>query len=319
MDPNDIKRTSFCNKTVENIVSNTMKQYILKDMSNRSNICYNSRYAKIFNPQYKKNLSNPHIFCIKSCGSPYLLYCTRINNVPYCILIDKKVNKGHSFPKMFLIQYRFSDGLFDGSLFECELIRDNSNQWFLLIADIYYYKNKIQLKRIDIIDRINTIHNILESEYKDDEFCNICPIQVKRYFDIIDKDYVFDEFIPSLNYKTRGLYFIPMNVTYSNILFMFDDIVLKNIYKKKINTINFKLIKTMKPEVYELYLNGEDTLTKIDYAYIPNITISKYIKELTDKKGDIIVKCKLNKRYNKWQPIEETSDRMDHVNDLDII
>ena len=41
---------------------------------------------------------------------PYLLYCTQINDVNYCFLIDKKIKDGYKFPKIFLVHYRFESG-----------------------------------------------------------------------------------------------------------------------------------------------------------------------------------------------------------------
>ena len=49
-------------------------------MKLRTGITPTSRYAKIFNPQYSQNLNNPHIICLKSSGTPYLLFCTQIND-----------------------------------------------------------------------------------------------------------------------------------------------------------------------------------------------------------------------------------------------
>ena len=66
------------------------------------------------------------------------------------------------------------------------------------------------MKDVTITDRINHINTILETEYIDNTFCDTCPLFVKRYFDIIDKQFVLSEFIPSLNYKVRGIYFVPL-------------------------------------------------------------------------------------------------------------
>ena len=75
----------------------------------------------------------------------------------------------------------------------------------------------------------------------------------------------------------------------------------KNNYKNK-TTINFKIIKTIKPDVYELYLNNEtkSSIIKHSYASIPNIKTSKWLKDLLDSKEDVMVECKLNKNFNKW-------------------
>ena len=323
MDPKEINKTSFCNKSVDNIISNDLKKYIIDDMKLRTSLTPSSRYAKIFNVDYMKNFKNPHIFCLKSYGAPYLLYFTKINNVNYTLLIDKKVKSGHNYPKMFIIQYRFHEDLYTGSLFETELVRDNSNNWCLLIADMYYYKGKI-MKNMCITERVSMLHDMMKNEYNDDEYCNICPIIIKKYFDICNKNIAIEEFIPSLNYKTRGLYFIPMNINYSNVLYMFSDEELKYNFKVKKNNkniLNFKVIKTMKPEVYELYLNGKDTIVKIDHAYIPNIKCSKYLHDLfnCEEDKDITMECEYNKDFDKWKPLKLTNDRINHVSDLDLV
>ena len=70
MDPTSFTQTSFCGSTVDNITENEAKQYILNQMSIKcSGITYQSRYAKVYNEQYKKNLNNPHILCLKSRDS----------------------------------------------------------------------------------------------------------------------------------------------------------------------------------------------------------------------------------------------------------
>ena len=318
MDPKEINNTSFCNKTVDNIVSNDLKRYIIDDMRNRTKITPTSRYAKIFNHNYSKNLNNPHIFCLKTFGSPYLLFLTRINGIDYSLLIDKKVNKGHEYPKMFVVQYRFEKELYNGSLFECELLRDDDNCWKLLIADIYYYCGKIMNDTV-ITDRINTIHTVLTDRYIDDTFCNICEMEVKRYFDIVDYEECISEFISKLNYKIRGIYFVPINIKYSKILYMFRDDELRVNFKKTESHLNFKITKTAKPEIYELFLNDHDTLQKICIAHIKNIEMSRYINDLFSSDSDIIVECIYNKNFKKWEPLKQTDKRIHHVNDLRII
>ena len=320
MDPKEINQTNFCNKKVDNIISNELKKYIIDDMKLRTSLTPTSRYAKIFNPDYSKNLNNPHISCLKTYGTPYLLFFTKINSVNYVLLIDKRVKTGHNYPKMFVVQYRFNDDLFNGTLYECELLRDNDNDWKLLLADLYYYKGKI-MKDTCITDRIDIMHRSLENEYIDDTFCDICPLEIKKYFDIEDTQDILAEFVPQLNYKIRGLYFVPININYSKILYMFTDDELKvNIVKKNDkNILNFKITKTMKPEIYELHLNDHDTLNKIGYAYISSIKHSRYIYDLFKNDEDIIVECEYNELFKKWQPLKQTHQRIHHVNDLDII
>ena len=65
MDPTSFTKTSFCNIKIDNITTNESKQFILNQLSILcSDIKYNSRYAKVFNDQFSKNLKNKHIFFI---------------------------------------------------------------------------------------------------------------------------------------------------------------------------------------------------------------------------------------------------------------
>ncbi len=306
MDPKHITRTSFCNKEVDNVTDNPMKKYILENLSIKTGLKYDTRYAKVYNEQFKKNLNNPHIVCLKSSGTPYLLFCTQINDINYCFLIDKKVKDGYEYPKIFIVHYRFDPDLFKGTLFEVELIRDKEENWCILIGDIYTYSGAT-MKNTQVHDRINMCIDTLENKYIDDDFCNICPLIIKKYFDIQEIKNIMDDFIPSLPYRIRGFYFVPLKTSYSKILYLLKD----NDYKK-INSVNkelisFRIIKTVKSDIYELYLHNEqkNNIIKHSYASIQNIDTSRWLKDLIEKKDECIVQCKLNPLFNKWVPIKE--------------
>lgn len=317
MDPSSLTKTSFCGKTVDNVTNNEVKQYILDDMKLKcGGIQYNSRYAKVYNQQYSRNLNNPHLICLKSSGSPYLLYCTQINGVNYSFLIDKKVKVGYDFPKIFVTPYQFDTDIFLGTLFETELIRDKHSNWFLLLGDIYYHKSSSTNTTV-IMDRVNLIHTILTKQYNSDSFCDVCPIQVKRFFDFKDKDYIMNEFIPNLHYNTRGFYFVPLKCSYSKILYMFKEGDLKKPEKQKKNTLNFMIQKTLKRDVYDLYLQGKNNIVKHGIACVPNLKSSQMIRGLfNDSTEDIIVECKFNDKFQKWEPLQKVNDSMSRSDDI---
>ena len=318
MDTKALTKTSFCNKQIDNVTNNDVKKHILDDLFNKTNITFKYRYAKMYNQQFQKNFNNPHLICLKTIGSPYLLYCTQINDVNYCFLIDKKIKDGYSYPKIFLVHYRFSDNVFNGTLFETELLKDNDDKWFLLICDIYSNNGSTVFTNKQITERMNIVNNIFMNEYSNDSFCNICPIMIKKYFDYSDIDYIINDFIPNLNYRVRGLYFIPLKSTYAKILYFFNDNEYKEInYRKKNKNISFRIIKSLKPDIYDLYLNNENksSIIKHSFASIPNIKTSKWIQELTSKKNDVNVECYLNKEFNKWVPTKET-DYVDCISEI---
>ena len=93
MDPSSFTKTSFCNIKIDNITTNESKQFILNQLSILcSDIKYNSRYAKVFNDQFSKNLKNKHIFFLKSSGAPYLLFMSKINGINYYSSVQKISN-----------------------------------------------------------------------------------------------------------------------------------------------------------------------------------------------------------------------------------
>ena len=49
--------------------------------------------------------------------------------------------------------------------------------------------------------------------------------------------------------------------------------------------------------------------------------MSQYIHDLLkdDNDEDIIVECEYNNRFEKWEPIKKTLQRIHHVNDLEIL
>jgi hypothetical protein len=314
MDPSSLTKTKFSGKTVDNVTNNELKKFILDDIKLKcGGIQYSTRYAKVYNEQYSRNLNNPHIICLKSSGTPYLLYCTQINGVNYCLLIDKKVKVGYDYPTIFVTPYKFNSEIFNGTLFETELVRNKNNKWFLLLADVYYYKSN-NCKNKSILDRMNNIHNMLDKEYEQDSFCDVCPIQVKKYFDYSEKDYIIDEFIPKLDYGIKGFYFVPLKCSYSNILYLFKQDELK-VKKEKKDTINFMIQKTMKRDVYDLYLEGPNNIVKHSIACIPNLKCSMMVRKLFDDYESPIVECKYNDKFEKWEPLKKT-DNISKVDDI---
>jgi hypothetical protein len=318
MDPSSLTKTNFCGKTVDNVTNNELKEFILNDMKLKcGGIGYNSRYAKVYNEQYSRNLNNPHIICLKSSGTPYLLYCSQINGVNYSFLIDKKVKVGYDFPKVFVTPYQFDSPIFSGTLFETELVRDKQNRWFLLLGDIYYHKSS-SCKNKTIMDRMNIIHDTLDTDYKSDSFADVCPIQVKRYFDYSETDHIMNEFIPALDYGSRGFYFVPLKCSYSKILYLFKegDLQINKVKKERKNTLIFMIQKTMKRDVYDLYLQGTTNIVKHGIACIPNLKCSQLIRELFKEEGTVHVECTFNEKFKKWEPLGKTMEPMSKVEDI---
>lgn len=340
MDPTSFTKTSFCNVEIDNITENDTKQFILDQMSLLcEGVQYKSRYAKVYNDQYSRNLKNPHIVCLKSSGTPYFLFLSQINETNYAFLIDKRIKDGYSYPKIFILPYQFTNDYYKGSLFECELLRDRNQRWSLLIGDIYSYQGKSQKNRI-VMERINLLHEMV-NHISETSFVEVCPIIIKKYFDYHQTEDIIENFIPNLSYDIRGFYFVPLRCSYAKILYLFprsqkkegptisptQNLPTKD--RKKTSTIKqsfskselpgtdmptYRMLKTLKPDVYELYGKDGDDLQKVGIALVQTLKQSHQILEWMKTTTLLKVHCRYNDRFQKWEPVSLSDDELSQIN-----
>ena len=75
-------------------------------------------------------------------------------------------------------------------------------------------------------------------------------------------------------------------------------------------------MKTMKPDVYDLYLMKADSLIKIGIALVQTTLLShSLLSWFQDKDYDteIRVECKYNEYFKKWEPISLSDDPISEV------
>ena len=333
MESNTFTRTSFCGKECDNITDNDTKKFILQDMKFKCNVDYSTNYARLFNVRFAKNLNNPHVVCIKTTGAPYFMYCTRINDIGYTFLIDKKIKEGYDFPKIFVLPYRFNKDIYSGTLLETELVRDKKQSWFLLIGDLYQYCGKSQ-QRQDIIKRVNIIYQLLSDNYTDDSYLDLCPLQVKGFFEYKDLQHLKENIMPKLPYQVRGFYYVPINTKHAKVLQLLDrkpqqqpqqkvPTAVNTEYKEKkpvfkkpvvieVNTdkrVIFQFLKTLKPDIYDIYVQDGGDKIKVGIPSIPNMRVSKLVrKAMKDREMECFIECAF--KDSKWIP-EKVSDHID--------
>lgn len=310
---------SFCGEEVQNIVNSEAKQHII-DLLGKYDVKINDKRAYILNNKSVYFLEKTqHIISIKSTGTNYYLFFTNINNTNYCFYIDRKIKQGYTLPRIISVKYRFDDVVFQDTLIDGELIKNDENYWMFLINDMLIYKG--QKLECNIVNRFNKIYDMLKNHYIIDRNIDICPLQVKKLFLYNQYDFLITQFIPSLPYKTKGLYFNTLNTKHANQLYIFNDenkrenVVPYN--KKKSDNIDkqnlenndskkiFKIVKTNQTEIYDLYckMDNEDKLTKHNVACVPNLKASKFMKKLLSTNLHAFVYCTFNSKFNKWEPI----------------
>ena len=144
----------------------------------------------------------------------------------------------------------------------------------------------------------------------------MCPLSIKKYFDYNDAQDVLENFVPKLSYRIRGLYFVPLKPSYSKILYLFKEGDLQ-IKKEKKNTLNFLIQKTLKRDVYDLYLQGPNNIEKKGIACVPTLKCSLMIRELFNGSlEDSIVECKYNEKFKKWEPLKKTEESISKVGEV---
>ena len=208
MEDNEIKTMplSFCGEVAHNVVNKEAKDVILNRLKEQYDISINDKRAYILNNKSVYFLEKTqHIISIKSSGTNYFMFFTNLNNVNYCFFIDRKIKQGYTYPRIISVKYRFNDSVFNNTLLDGELVKDKQNNWMFLVNDMLVCKG--EKMKCNIITKYNKLHKILTDDYVYDDNFDVCPIRIKKVFTYEDYDILLTQFIPSLTYNIRGLYF----------------------------------------------------------------------------------------------------------------
>lgn len=327
---------SFCDKTAFNIKSDETKKYILDRLECHYGIKIVQKHFDKYTPDSVKTLEkNPHLVCVRSNGNPYFLYLMRYNFVQYCIFIDKKVQHGYFLPRMIVSQVSFDDELFNDTLFEGEMTKCKDGKWYYITNDIIAWKGT-HLKDINLPKRLNVLYSVLLSSYHWDKYdpFRIC---VKKYFRYEDVATIFENHVEQLPYTVRGLYFRPLFLRFRDILFNFDDSLIKKVERFKFKDMKafisgeneieshpvtkdeqittassnhdmstekkeWWIRKTSNPDSYDMF---DDNNKHIGVVGVPTMKISKYLREVMKNKN-LVDRVKLpftfSEKFSKWVP-----------------
>jgi hypothetical protein len=198
---NSLSKISFCDRECFNVNDNPTKEAILKYIETKyTGLKIIDNQYVLMKPHMLKNITyHEHILTTFTNGNPYLLFLTRIDNVPCSIFIDRKVKDGYCYPKIHCVQYKFAAELFDNeTVFTGELVRDVNRNFQYLISDLLVHNGEY-IKHRNILSRFQTLHNILDQQYTPDTTTEICPIYCKRLFQYADIKFILQEFLPVRN------------------------------------------------------------------------------------------------------------------------
>lgn len=190
----------------------------------------------------------------------------------------------------FYVQLSFTENMFkEESLFRCDYMEAKDGGLpFLIVTDI------IKCKSRDYCDqkygiRLELTRLLLEDpEFFDiNSFANEYRVRCPMLFDIAQISEVFTHVIPNFYGVAHGVAFTRDG---------FPELV-------KTNDNNFLLKRTKLPEVYELYLDGVTPVSGNNVAYIPNMEVSKTLKNRLQNRNSIRTQCSFDESRQKWVPI----------------
>lgn len=194
--------------------SSSLYNNVNKNIVNIGTFKIQSKYYSFLNKKNLNSLQNYKFFVLlKSFGKNYILFLTNINQRNYCIFINKKNNV------MNIVNINFSEELFNGTLLDGEIVKNENNKYIFLINDIPYYKGKSQITK-NFEERNILIDDILENEYVSDEELYIVK---KKYFNFNEINDLVENYSKVLSYKSSGLLFKNNSNFGDNYLFSFPE------------------------------------------------------------------------------------------------
>jgi hypothetical protein len=204
-------------------------------------------------------LKEKYMVCEKSDGERSILLLLYINNKPMCFMINRK-------NEMYFMDFSFKKEVFEGSVFDGEIIKTKENVWNFLIHDCLCYNGTSymeyshRLRYACGIDFILKRYNPKETDclnIKTKLFYNYGP-EIKKTWEHIQK---------TTENKIDGLIFTPIN---RPLIFGRDKFLLK---WKELHTIDF-LVKLVSNKINLYYYKKNLTIYKtfksdsINYKHI---------------------------------------------------
>ena len=305
-----MKSTYFSNKKSLEIISPQIKNDIKSLIVKIGSFNLTSKYYTFLN---KKNVNNlkDNLFqvSLSTFGKKFILFVTIYNTKKYCIFINKKNDA------MTVTQLKFSDDIFNGTLFDGELVKNDNGKWIYLINDIAYYKGENIITK-SFSERQNIIDNILKDDHDNDvnNLNQTFYISKKMYFNYNYIKDLVEKYMDCLNYKCAGLYFKNINNFSDNYLFIFpecrsDSKILNNgvtIDNKKINILEKDINNE---EIDNKSDNSDDIFNDVEIIQsekIPNVNMVSS----NEINKPIINNDRLNdKQINKNMKLEKTTCR----------
>ena len=172
------------------IKSPDFKNNVKKNIEDIGNFDLKGSYYNFLNKKTIYNLKNNKSYIsLKSFGKRHILFLTKIKNKNgeknYSIFINKKNDD------FIICKLKFNESVFNGTLLDGELVKNNEGNWIFLIDDIPYYKGE-SIITSKLSDRYELLKNLIDNEYIEDPNINMCLIEYKKNYNLKKIQYLVD-------------------------------------------------------------------------------------------------------------------------------
>ncbi len=236
----------FCDKRCTTIQEEKFKEEIMESIKEIGTYSFDGKYSHYLN---KKNMDivkgNDYKIGVSTYGKKYNLYLKNIRGKNYSFFMNRKTKQ------IILGKLTFTLPLFQGTLFDGELIKNSRNEWFFLINDLIYYEGKsVVTEKWD--ERNNKLNKLIKEQYKHDEKSH-CKIILKDYVSIKYIESFVNHYIPLLSYKSSGIVFKNIFNFSNNFMFMFPDsrTDIERVDKNKKSYVKVEKVKNVEEEKVE--------------------------------------------------------------------
>ena len=276
--------------------------------------------------------SNKHYVSPNFKGYNYFLIFTKINNIQYCVAIDKKKLSYHrdkvdiNTTTIYKLKVLTSQSIFRGSIFDCKLIRNKENKYFMLIKDCYKLMGN-NIHDMAKNDKMLYLNGIIDNQFEKNA-CKNFDFKINKLYKYDKLDHLVNQVIPACSLEIHGLIFYPkisgvsiiyinkkkdkIQIESSNNSISGDAYnMIKELatflkeriysYEKEGQRKNLLIEKTNISDVYNIY---EIDNTKVGIAHIPSLKISAYCYENIKDTEPVKFNCIYNNEFKKWIPLK---------------
>ena len=260
---------------------------------------------------YLKN--NKHFVIPNLEGDEYYIIVKEFKDIHLCVLLNKKyltpdLNKiNYNKVQIISLKTRIKKESYKGTIIEGKLISKEGNLLFLS-TDVHMLNGE-EKNNLTIIEKYNLLDVYIENNIFMDSKMNNINIKVSPLYEYDKLKFLVNEKIKKSNYIINGIIFIPKKDGIRYIFKEYDneeneDNEDNQEYDSKKEIFANLLVDKLQTDVYNVYCLEKNNNIRIGIAHVPTIECSHYCDDIFENNnGKIVMKCKYNKRFNKWIPI----------------